>query len=267
MHTFTVTEQDTSSGWASACRALDLKTNPRRDGFHTVVRIADAAADDPAFRAELDRVRTALGHAPLETVANTVFPARLAALCPTPERLTERYRAMYPQLRRMDPGNRYGTYFGRMVAYPGPAGPVDQLSALIARLRQQASERGPMSAAYEMDIAHPDDAPEASLPTSAVPIHAAGKDNVVRGFPCLSHCSFQLDRDRALHAVALYRSHYMLARAYGNYLGLGRLTAYIATQAGLRPGSLTVIAGHAQIDGPISKIRPLLQGIPSLLSA
>jgi thymidylate synthase len=56
----------------------------------------------------------------------------------------------------------------------------------------------------------------------------------------------------------------MFERAYGNYLGLGRLLAYIANQADLSPGTLTVVAGHAHLDGPITAIRPLLSGTPIL---
>lgn len=40
----------------------------------------------------------------------------------------------------------------------------------------------------------------------------------------------------------------MVERAYGNYLGLGRLMAYIASQAGLETGELTVTAGYARLD-------------------
>jgi thymidylate synthase len=77
--------------------------------------------------------------------------------------------------------------------------------------------------------------------------------------PCLSHLSFQLDRIGQVHALATYRSHYMTERAYGNYLGLGRLLGHISTQAGLQPGTLTVVAGYAQIEpGTITLIRPLL---------
>jgi len=269
MHTFTVSATNTSAAWVAACRALDVKANPRREGFHTVVRIADATAEDPALRAELERVRAAAGYQPIETVANTVFPARLAALCPDPAQLAERYQQIYSRLTKMDTGNRRGTYFGRIVAYPGQDGPVDQLEYLVKQLRQQAAGKGPMSAAYEVGLAHPGDGdPEPQEEASfAVPVHLAGKDHSVRGFPCLSHCSFQMDRDRTLHAVALYRSHYMLDRAYGNYLGLGRLLAYLAAAAGLRPGTLTVMAGHAQIEDHITKVRPLLQDTPSLLTA
>jgi thymidylate synthase len=82
----------------------------------------------------------------------------------------------------------------------------------------------------------------------AMPVRAPGRDNGLLGFPCLSHCSFQLDRSGTLHAMAHYRSHLMVERAYGNYLGLGRLMAYIASQAGLETGELTVTAGYARLD-------------------
>ncbi|MFF2952646.1 hypothetical protein ACFVVU_15040 [Kitasatospora sp. NPDC057965] len=285
MHTFIVSEATTTSAWAAACRAMDLSAKERPtvargrapEAFHTVVRITNAAADDAEFRRELDRVRSHLkcSH-PVETVANTVFPYRLAATSKDPRSLAERYRAMYPQLRSMDAGNRFGTYFGRIVAYPGAKGSVDQLNTLIDRLTSQAARTGPLSAAYELDIAHPSDAEE-ELPTTPeeqetgpeatsipVPVHAAGTDNLVRGFPCLSHCSFQIDRTRTLHMTAHYRSHYMLERAYGNYLGLGRLQSYLAEQTGLAHGTLTVTAGHAQIEKGISLIRPMISQINRL---
>ncbi|GIH89894.1 hypothetical protein ACFFMN_12160 [Planobispora siamensis] len=269
MHTFTVTAENTSLAWIAACRALDVAANQRHHGFHTVVRIADAAAENVHVRADFDQMRERCGYAPIETVANTIFPARLAATSSSPEELVRRYGEMYERLRRIDQGNRYGTYFGRIVAYPTHKGPIDQLTAVIARIRRQAAGRGPMSAAYEMDVAHPDDAThpedlagpaglESGQDTWSTPVHIAGTDNGYRGFPCLSHCSFQLEHGSVLHAVALYRSHYMVDRAYGNYLGLGRLLAYMAQQAQVQPGSLTVIAGHAQIEKDLRAIRPLI---------
>ncbi|MFI5882038.1 hypothetical protein [Streptomyces sp. NPDC051554] len=271
MHTFSVGGPDVTRAWIAACNALDRKDNPARTAFHTVVRITDPTADDLAFRAELDHVRATKQHEPTETVANTLFPAQLAARCDTHEELTSRYRALYARARRY-PGNRHGTYFGRLIDYPGPDGKsVDQLAKVITRLKKQAARSGGMTAAYEIDVAHPEDAdtpPEhgADITADAL-VHAADRDNLFRGFPCLSHCSFQLDRTGAVHTVALYRYHYMLGRAYGNYLGLGRLTAYIAERAGLRGGSLTVVAGYAQLDGPITRVRPLLTSTPSLLAA
>ncbi|UFQ99837.1 hypothetical protein KBP30_00675 [Streptomyces sp. Go40/10] len=256
MHTFTVTERDVTQAWVAACNKLDRKDNPDRTGLHTVVRIADPTNDDPVFRAELDRLRTARGLWPLETVASTLFPAALAARSAGPDDLAERYRQMYPVIKRY-PGNHRGTYFGRLVSYPAVSkSGVDQLGTVINRLRAQASGTK-IAAAYEIDIAAATDAEEAS---AGLLVHAAGKDNSYIGFPCLSHISLQLDRERRVHAAALYRSHFMFERAYGNYLGLGRLLAYIAQQAELACGTLTVMAGHARLDGPITQLRPLLTG-------
>lgn len=258
MISFDVAGRDVTRAWIAACNALDRKDNPSRTGLHTVVRITDPTADDTGFRADLDRLRIARKHEPIETVASTLFPAALAAQAGDHAGLVARYRAAYPRLKRY-PGNAHGTYFGRLVAYPGAKrSEIDQVGKIISRLRKQAAGRGPMTAAYEANLAHPDDVPAEAL------VHAADRDNLYRGFPCLNHCSFQLDRDGRVHGVALYRSQYMFERAYGNYLGLGRLLAYIADQAGLSPGTLTVLAGYAHLEGPIIDIRPLLSDTPPL---
>jgi hypothetical protein len=262
-YTFVVDSKNTSLAWRDACLALDVPGNPRRDAFHTVVRIADPTAEDTAVRAHFDQMRAENGYRLIDTVANTLFPSALAATSKTPADLVRRFRQLYPRLQRIDRANSAGTYFGRIVEYPGPNGTVDQLTALIERIRSQAAGKGPMSAAYEMDISHPldrDQEVEAGVGAWPASVHVPGKDNGYRGFPCLSHCSFQLDRDRTLHAVAHYRSHYMVDRAYGNYLGLGRLLAYLAQHAQVRPGTLTVVAGHAQIEADITALRPVLRG-------
>lgn len=260
MISFDVTGRDVTRAWIAACNALDRKDNPSRTALHTVVRITDPTTDDADFRTELDRLRTAKRHEPIETVASTLFPATLAGRVNDHTELVTRYRAMYPRLKRY-PGNAHGTYFGRLVAYPSAKKTeIDQVGNIISRLRKQASIKGPMTAAYEADLAHPAD----GEPPAELLVHAADRDNLYRGFPCLSHCSFQLDRDGHVHAAVLYRSHYMFERAYGNYLGLGRLLAYIAERADLAAGTLTVMAGHAHLDGPINSLRPLLSDTPHL---
>ena len=61
-----------------------------------------------------------------------------------------------------------------------------------------------------------------------------------------------------MHALAQYRSQYLVHRAYGNYLGLGRLLDYVATAAGLRTGELTVVAGYIQMESPFTAVRRLV---------
>ena len=265
METFTVQAPDVSTAWVRACRALlDIRTHR---AFHTVVRIHDPRHDDPSVRAELDRILMAKGMQPVRTVANTIFPAALAANSGTHEKLVGRYRDLYPSLRRMHNSNRYGTYFQRLIDYPAKDGGVDQIGNIIRQLRLQG-KKNPKSACYEANLVDPS-VDEAEALTISAPIRVPGKDNGIMQFPCLSHCSFQLDnRTRRLHLAALYRSHYMVEKAYGNYLGLGDLLAYVAQESDLEPGTLTVTAGYAQLDGSvIGLLRPLLTGTAPMMAA
>ncbi|GIJ22872.1 hypothetical protein [Micromonospora lutea] len=264
METFTVQALDVSTAWVRTCRALlDV---PTHRAFHTVVRILDPQRDDPVVRAELDRILAVKGMQPVRTVANTIFPAALAANTATHEDLVSRYRNLYPALKRMHSSNRLGTYFHRLIDYPGKDGGVDQIGGIIRQLRLQG-KINPKSACYEANLADP--SKDGKSWTASAPIRVPGRDNGIMQFPCLSHCSFQLDnRTRRLHLAALYRSHYMVEKAYGNYLGLGNLLAYVARQSDLEPGTLTVTAGYAQLDGDaIRLLRPLLTETTPMLAA
>ncbi|MGH9252211.1 MAG: hypothetical protein ACRD0W_22250, partial [Acidimicrobiales bacterium] len=208
--------------------------------------------EDDRIRAAADALLADLEFAEIKTVANTIFPSALAATCATPETLCERYRAMYPTLQKLDKGNRFGIYFGRVVAYPGVDGDHDQLAATIAKLRTERASRGPKSARYEIGISDP--------VQTDVHIYVPGVDTSPMGFPCLSFCSLQLDGDR-LHMVAHYRYQYLVLKGYGNYLGLAQLLAYIAGQADLTTGNLTVVTGRAYVDvtkARVASLEPLL---------
>jgi thymidylate synthase len=257
MDTFTVSGPDISTAWIRACKALDQP--PNRRGYHTVVRIADPIADDPRVRFELDRILESKNKQSVRTVANTIFPAALARAAKDHDALVARYKKLFPSLKRLHQGNRLGTYFDRLINYPGPGGSTDQIALIIGRLRQQLETRGPMTACYEANLVDPASDHDGEAFTVSAPVRVPGVDNNIMQFPCLSHCSFQLDREGRLHLTALYRSQYMIERAYGNYVGLGELLAYIAHNSRLQVGGLTVVAGYAQLDGGyITKVRPLL---------
>ena len=107
----------------------------------------------------MDELLAAEDLQPAETVANTIFPAAIAATSRDHLELTRRYLAMLPTLRRLSPGNARGTYFGRLVAFPGPDGPVNQLDAVITRLRRETAKKGsgtgPLTACYEAGFTAP----------------------------------------------------------------------------------------------------------------
>lgn len=118
MKTFLVEGQGIAVAWIRAVQKLDQL--PDRRAFHTVVRIADPLRDDPDTHTGLDRALERLGLQPVETVANTIFPADLAARSRDHAHLANRYRAMYDTVRKLSPKNKWGTYFGRLIAYPSP---------------------------------------------------------------------------------------------------------------------------------------------------
>lgn len=59
-----------------------------------------------------------------------------------------------------------------------------------------------------------------------------------------------------MHAV--YRNESLVARAYGNYLGLGELQAYMANQVGVQVGELLMTIGHVELDAGKRAVRTLL---------
>ena len=67
------------------------------------------------------------------------------------------------------------------------------------------------------------------------------------GFPCLSHISVTLFQGR-LELTAVYRNQHFITKAYGNYVGLADLQAFIAAEAGCPVGDLLCVATHADAE-------------------
>lgn len=247
-----------SDAWYDAVTAT--RAIPGHKVFHLIVSIEDPLAEDEVTRHEVDKLLANRGLQTIDTVANTIMPVGLAALCRTHEQLVTKYRDRYTVIRRFHK-NSWGTYFGRLVAYPfgsdkRPA-PVDQLAPVIKALRQKRV----IGAQYETAVVTAEDvAGPAEIIDPGTLIHHPTRGRHGRGGPCLSNVAFQREGNR-VHAVAHYRSHFLVERAYGNYLGLGQLVRYVAQQAGLEVGHLTVVAGYAQIDVPLADVDETLRRI------
>jgi hypothetical protein len=75
-----------------------------------------------------------------------------------------------------------------------------------------------------------------------------------QGFPCLQHVTFVPDFEQNTLAVnAFYATQQLCVKAYGNWLGLCRLGAFVAEGAGLTFDRLTCFAGVEKLD---SNMRP-----------
>jgi hypothetical protein len=58
----------------------------------------------------------------------------------------------------------------------------------------------------------------------------------------------------------MHRNHIYIARGLGNFIGLGRLQAFVAEHAGATLGSLTCISTHAEIDHSTRNRDGLVEG-------
>lgn len=221
--------KDLSAAWTEAVRTVAQM--PRRQATHLVVRIDNPSEANLNTRDLLNALLFELGLDSVETVRNTLFPAEWAAKFPEPAELAEYYRSQLPTIARFQPRSQFrGTYFGRLVAFPRGDDNVDQLSDVVEKLRHAHEQERRVTSRYEMNI------------------YSEERDHrKLMGFPCLSFCSFHLG-DGLLHMAAHYRSHFMIQRAYGNYLGLAELLNYVAEASGFPAGELLVISGHAAID-------------------
>src|SRR5262249_32288451 len=84
--------------------------------------------------------------------------------------------------------------------------------------------------------------------------------SALRGFPCLQHVTFA-PVGGALSVNAFYAVHYIVERAYGNYLGICGLGRFVAHEMGLKLARVTCYAGIAQRDIKKAKLSRMLSVI------
>lgn len=221
---------------------------------NVMTTITEPGSEDAQIRAVIDRALESRGRRAqsVETVAGTIFPADLYRDVGYPWRpdlpardaqaidaaaadLYESYELMLPLLLTAD-GNKQGTYFSRMITWPGKlAGGVNQLADRIRYLRGYRS-RG-VTAHNAADIAL---GGEGDMPDQGLQIYAA-TDRRQRAFPCLVHVDLTLLHGR-LSMLAVYRHQFLLTKAYGNLVGLSNLLQYLAQQSGFIVGELAIQA-------------------------
>lgn len=183
----------------------------------------------------------------MHTVANTIFPIGLYR--PGPEGAAERFfaNALRVERQRAKAKNRqWGTYIGRLVAYPSPNGSTtNQLATALDVLNRERNYKD----RYELPMAVAQD--QATDVTGGALLHGDCATDGFRaqGGPCLAHVSFTSVGGR-LSMTALYRAHAYEVRAYGNFLGLARLLSFLADESGREVGDLLIVASHAWADSP-----------------
>jgi hypothetical protein len=223
--------------------------------------VSDPGSEVLPVRDALDKVLADNGKQSIDTVAETIFPSSLysdpgigwdpslserdeALLNSAARDLFDSYVEILPMLRTVQ-ANKSGTYFSRMVTWPGTkAGGTNQLQFRIARLRSVARAKQRTNNTLDIDVAA--DALDTDLPISGLQVYAP-TDQRTRGFPCLTHIDLTLHQGR-LHLAAVYRHQYLIEKAYGNLVGLSNLLRFLCQQGGCESGELVVHATMADAE-------------------
>lgn len=245
---------------------------------NVLTTITEPGSEDAHVRAVIDQTLDAQERRAqsVETVAGTIFPAELyrdlgypwrpglspedaEALDDAATALFDSYELMLPLLLTAN-GNRGGTYFSRMVTWPGKEpGGVNQLADRIRYLRGHRTRGVTANNAADIAIGG-----EADMPDQGLQVYAA-TDRRQRAFPCLVHIDLTLLAGR-LSMLAVYRHQFLLTKAYGNLIGLSDLLKFLAQQSGFDVGELAVQAtladdergsygGRAGVDAIIAAAR------------
>lgn len=226
------TQPDCAGAWREAMRFVDSK--PDHEAYNVVLDIEDPSANATRHDARIavvDEFLQGCGKS-VETVANTIFPADLYAAHGAPAFFDVFRHRVLEKVRRNKRWSGY--YFERMIALPATNGdPPNQLWDIVQRMRnpeQRALNK------YELSLFDP----------------IRDVDNSPYGGQCLSFLSFKIipGHERALALTAMYRNHFYVEKLLGNLIGLGRLMTFVAREANLRLGSLTVVSTHAEVDLP-----------------
>jgi hypothetical protein len=217
------------------------------ESYNVVIDVADPLAvsgPDEDILTTVDQFLRDHHAIPLSGVANTIFPQSLLDRHGA-DGIYSAYNRLLPKLKQMT--HHWGRYFERLTAWKKIQGKevvvINPLDELILFMRNQIKSDRTYRNTYEMTIYDP--------------ARDAGK---VSNRQCLSFLSFKLTDAKVLLLTVVYRNHHYVARGLGNFLGLGRLQAFVAAQSGAKLGSLTCISTHAEIDAGKKTHNGIVQG-------
>ncbi len=199
------------------------------------------AAEVPAIRQAVDDFLKAEEKRDVENVAWTIFPERYWKMSGGDRKVFfDMFRDAFPRLQEFNPkNNARGSYFQRLVDFEGDGeGRVDQLEWVLSEYERDPKRRWSKWQASTFD---------------------PRRDHLnwpQLEFPCLQQVSFTFDGDEGLILNAFYATQQIARKGYGNYLGLARLGAFMATQMERSLVRLNVFVGVAKMD--IGKTDPNL---------
>lgn len=240
-------ESNLSAAWSRAY--LRLSAPPERELSPCMVSISANESgkpdEDDDLRHALDAALEETGQQSVEKVAKSIFPqAMWNRSNGDRHKLFADYRAYMPDFVAMEPNkNCHGIYFGRLIGY----GLKPKDGSQEAHLPAELLKAGGNQLEYIIGTCKPG-AQRMALQAS---IYDPVRDQTParRGFPCLQHLSFAPDFKRKTLALnAFYATQQLFIKAYGNWLGLFRLGAFVAGETGLRFERLNCFTGIQKME-------------------
>jgi hypothetical protein len=193
----------------------------------------------------------------IRKVADTIFPVDFYRAGPGDAARDHLYRMQKLATKVERRFIRGGTYFDRLIDWPGGTGAESELerNQLERRIRRMKSywDSGTRNhSAYELAVST---ATAVAADLDGTDCFEGGdlrvqdplRDNFVIGFPCLSHISLTLFQGR-LELTALYRNQHFITKAYGNFVGLSDLQRFVCQEVGCSKGELVCVATHADAE-------------------
>jgi len=214
---------------------LHIADNPGVEVSPLVLTVDGFPADysipeDAAVRSTLDALLAKKGKTSVEDVAFTIFPEQLWIMSQGDRaKLFQFYRWSFPFYRARNKANSRGLYFERLTMFG--SGPCDgnQLEWILSEWNKRDGVRDSMAQATTFDPAR-DHTASAQLK-----------------FPCLQHVSF-VPTTTGLVVNAFYATQQIFDKAYGNYLGLAQLGAFMAHEMRMPLARLNVNVGVAKLE-------------------
>jgi thymidylate synthase len=246
------TQRSCARAWVEASRKLIREGD---EAYNVLIEVTEPVTHDAQDVEVIKFVNTFLcergcGANPVSTVCNTIFPQTLLQAHGSPKFYDVYREKVFGKLTK---SKQWGRYFERMTRKIDRKGqPYNPLDKIIEKLKKQNGAKTPYKAAYELTIYDP-----------------ALDRKRYRNAPCLSYLSFKRHPDLGLTLTAVYRNQTYITRCLGNLIGLGRLQAFVAKEAGLKVGTLTCLSTHAELDTSsrwgIKDARKLVQDAENLL--
>lgn len=172
----------------------------------------------------------------VQTVSETIFPNSLYQYCEyNRQNLYQEYCKNLPRIKKIDPSNRNGTYFERLIAFDGKTEKINQLEIIISSLQNSNVKR---RSKLQASIFNPETD------------HTSG---MFQGFPCLQHVTFYKSSQGGLVLNSFYAVQFLYRRAYGNWVGLINLGKFIANELDIEFERFNCYVGVEQLDPSISK--------------